>query len=253
MFTRSREYVLCYTARMSFVDRVVLVTGAGRGFGRTLAERFARAGASVVANDVNPDACAATARAITDSGGRARAIAADVANKMAVQTMHYEILETWERVDVLINNARVEPAGAALTLDEWAWDRTINVNLKGAFLCTQTVGRSMKAQGGGIIVNILGRAGDPPAYAASQMGLVGLTRTCAREFAAYHVRVNAVCLGTAEPANQTETQMKKEIGDLAPVPPGLSGDAAERVMFLCSEQAAHLTGQVFGVDEGAVE
>jgi NAD(P)-dependent dehydrogenase (short-subunit alcohol dehydrogenase family) len=118
-----------------------------------------------------------------------------VANKMAVQTMHYEILDKWGRVDVLINNAAVEPLGTVLTMDEWAWDRTFNVNLKGAFLCTQTVARGMKEQGGGVILNIGGaNTGHDPhaAFAASKAGLMGFTQECAKELADYGIRVALV-------------------------------------------------------------
>lgn len=250
-------------ARMSFKDKVVLVTGAGRGIGKAIAKRFAESGAKVVVNDVNPDTGDATAKEINEAGGQAHYINADVANKMAVQTMHYEILDTWGRVDVLINNAGVEPTGSILTMDEWAWDRAINVNLKGAFLCTQTVGRSMKEQGGGAIINIASIAGraaglrDRSAYVASKTGLVGFTRECAREFAAYNIRVNAVCPGviitemTAH-LRDNEVQMKKWLED---IPAGRLGDPADvtgLVLFLCSDDARYITGQAFNVDGGKV-
>src|SRR5574341_2405480 len=254
---------LCYTGRMSFTDKVVLVTGAGRGIGKAIAHRFAASGAKVVVNDINPDTSAATANAITASGGQALSIIADVANKMAVQTMHYEILERWERVDILINNAGIEPTGSILTLDEWAWDRGINVNLKGAFLCTQTVGRSMKEQGGGAIVNIASIAGraaglrDRSAYVASKTGLIGFTKECAREFAAYNIRVNAVCPGviitemTAH-LRQNEAQMKKWIDDIPQGRLGEPDDVTGLVLFLCSDDARYITGQAFNVDGGKV-
>ncbi len=244
-------------------DKVALITGAGRGIGKAMALRFAAAGARVVVNDINPDTADATAKAINDDGGQAISIIADVANKMAVQTMHYEILEKWGRVDVLINNAGVEPTGSILTLDEWAWDRTLNVNLKGAFLCSQTVGRDMKEQGGGVIVNISSIAGraaglrDRAAYTASKTGLVGFTRECAREFAAYNIRVNAVCPGviitemTAH-LRQNEAQMKKWLEDIPQGRLGDPGDVTGLVLFLCSDDAKYITGQAFNVDGGKV-
>ncbi|MEK7785574.1 MAG: SDR family NAD(P)-dependent oxidoreductase [Chloroflexota bacterium] len=244
-------------------NKVALITGAGRGIGKAIALRFAAAGARVVVNDVNPDTADATAKAINESGGQAIAIVADVANKMAVQTMHYEILEKWGRVDALINNAGVEPTGSILTLDEWAWDRTINVNLKGAFLCSQTVGRDMKEQGGGVIVNISSIAGraaglrDRAAYVASKTGLVGFTRECAREFAAYNIRVNAVCPGviitemTAH-LRQKEAQMKKWLEDIPQGRLGEPDDVTGLVLFLCSDEARYITGQAFNVDGGKV-
>jgi NAD(P)-dependent dehydrogenase (short-subunit alcohol dehydrogenase family) len=226
---------------MSFADRVVLITGAGRGIGRTLAERFARQAAKVVVNDVNPDTSAATVEGIAQAGGQAWAISADVANKMAVQTMHYQILERWQRVDILINNAGVDPGGSLLSLDEWAWDRTLNVNLKGAFLCTQTVGRSMKEQGGGAIVNIARGSGlhpPGPAYAAGLGGLLALTRECARELAACSIRVNAIVRGRGLLEKQADER-----------PPPVQGqDAAGLILYLCSQEAHHLTGHAFDVE-----
>ncbi len=248
---------------MSFSDKVVLVTGAGRGIGKAIAQRFARGGAKVIVNDINPDTSAAAVQSIVDSGGQAVAIIADVASKMAVQTMHYEILENWKRVDILINNAGVEPTGSILTLDEWAWDRAINVNLKGAFLCTQTVGRSMKEQGGGAIVNLASIAGraaglrDRSAYVASKTGLVGFTRECAREFAAYNIRVNAVCPGviitemTAH-LRDNEAQLKKWLEDIPQSRLGEPEDVTGLVAFLCSDDARYITGQAFNVDGGKV-
>lgn len=176
-------------------SKIILITGAGRGLGQALALKFAALGAKVVVNDINPDAAAATVKEITETGGRALHLSADVANKMAVQTMHYEILEKWGRVDVLINNAVIEPLGPMLTTDEWAWDRAMNVNLKGAFLCTQTVARGMKEQGGGVIINIArSETGQAPhaAFVASQEGLAGFTRECAKELAGQGIRVEMI-------------------------------------------------------------
>ncbi len=228
---------------MPFRDKVVLITGGGRGSGRAIAQCFAASGAKVVINDINPDTAAATAQEIKDAGGQAICLIADVANKMAVQTMHYEILETWGRVDILINHAAIEPAGAILTLDEWAWDRTLNVNLKGAFLCSQTVGRSMKEQGGGVIVNLGGAANGKAglaAYRVSKTGLLGFTNECACEFAPYHIRVNAVCPSPF--AAETSPALFSDL------PPGYRGDPADvagLALFLCSAEACSITGRVF--------
>src|SRR5512139_3065273 len=206
-------------------DKVVLVTGAGRGIGKAIAIAFARAGACVAVNDINPDSCAKAADEIIALGGPAAACQADVANKLAVQAMLIDIEDRWERIDILINNAGVEPHQPIVQLDEWDWNRTLDVNLKGAFLCSQSAGRMMQKQGGGVIVNIASIAGraaglrDRSAYVASKAGLIGFTKECAREFAAYNVRVNAVCPGviitemTAH-LRGNEAQMKTWLADI---------------------------------------
>ncbi len=248
---------------MEFKDKVVLVTGSGRGIGKAIAQAFAQAGARVAVNDINPDSCEVTAQEINSIGGEAAAWHCDVANKMGVQTMLIDIEDRWQQIDILINNAGVEPHKSIVTLDEWDWDRTIDVNLKGAFLCAQSVGRMMRDRGGGAIVNIASIAGraaglrDRSAYVASKTGLIGFTKECAREFAPYHIRVNAVCPGViitemTSHLRENEEQMKKWRED---IPLGRLGDPADvtgLVLFLCSDAARYITGQAIHVDGGKV-
>lgn len=248
---------------MTFKDKVVLVTGAGRGIGKAIALAFAAEGARVAVNDINPDSCAATASEIVTLGGEAMACHADVANKLAVQSMLIDIEDRWGRVDALINNAGVEPHKPILQLDEWDWNRTIDVNLKGAFICSQSVGRMMQKQGGGVIVNIASIAGrafglrDRSAYVASKTGLIGFTKECAREFAVYNIRVNAVCPGvivtemTAH-LRDNEMQMKKWLEDIPLGRLGEPDDVTGLVLFLCSDAARYITGQAINVDGGKV-
>jgi NAD(P)-dependent dehydrogenase (short-subunit alcohol dehydrogenase family) len=248
---------------LNFTGKVVLVTGAGRGIGKAIALAFAGAGACVAVNDINPDSCAKTADEIAASGGQAAAFHADVANKLAVQSMLIDLEDHWGRVDILINNAGVEPHKPIVQLDEWDWNRTLDVNLKGAFLCSQSAGRMMRQQGGGAIVNVASIAGraaglrDRSAYVASKTGLIGFTKECAREFAAYNIRVNAVCPGvivtemTAH-LRENEVQMKKWLED---IPLGRLGDPEDvtgLVLFLCSDAARYITGQAINVDGGKV-
>ncbi len=248
---------------LQFADKVVLVTGAGRGIGQAIAVAFAQAGARVAVNDLNPESCETTAEKIKASGGQALACQADVANKLAVQAMLIDIEDGWGRVDVLINNAGVEPHRPILQLDEWDWNRTIDVNLKGAFICSQSAGRMMQQQGGGVIVNIASIAGraaglrDRSAYVASKTGLIGFTKECAREFAAYNIRVNAVCPGviitemTAH-LRQNEAQMKRWLEDIPLGRLGDPDDVTGLVLFLCSDAACYITGQAINVDGGKV-
>lgn len=249
--------------RFDFEDQVVLVTGAGRGIGRAIALAFARAGARVAVNDINPDTCEAVAQEIRSSGGQAAAFHADVANKLAVQSMLIDLEDRWGRVDILINNAGVEPHKPIVQLDEWDWNRTIDVNLKGAFLCSQSAGRMMIKQGGGVIVNIASIAGraaglrDRSAYVASKTGLIGFTKECAREFAAHHIRVNAVCPGvivtemTAHLRNNA-AQLQKWLEDIPLGRLGEPDDVTGLVLFLCSDAARYITGQAINVDGGKI-
>lgn len=248
---------------MSFQDQVVLVTGAGRGIGKAIALAFARDGAKVAVNDINPGSCEVVAEEIRSGGGEAAAFHADVSNKLAVQAMLIDLEDRWGRVDVLINNAGVEPHKPIVQLDEWDWDRTIDVNLKGAFICSQSVGRMMIKQGGGVIVNIASIAGraaglrDRSAYVASKTGLIGFTKECAREFAAHQIRVNAVCPGvivtemTAH-LRDNETQLKKWLEDIPLGRLGEPDDVTGLVLFLCSDAARYITGQAINIDGGKV-
>jgi len=246
-----------------FEGKVVLVTGAGRGIGRAIAEAFAAQGARVAANDVTPVNLDETVRRITSAGGLCKDFVFDVAGKMPVQAMIEEIRGVWERIDILVNNAGVEPHASILELDEWDWRRTLDVNLTGPFFTIQSVGRVMREQGGGVIVNIASIAGrayglkDRAAYVASKTGLIGLTREAARELAAYNIRVNAVCPGVIETEmtatlRQNESMMRKWLEDIPQGRLGLVGDVAEIVLFLCSAASAYVTGQAINVDGGKV-
>jgi D-threitol dehydrogenase (NAD+) len=193
---------------------LALVTGAGRGTGRAVALALAAAGARVAAIDVNPDSAERTAAEI---GQSATAHTADVSNKMAVQTLLYALLEADERLMLLVNAAHVAPASSALKMDEWEWNRTVDVNLKGAFLMSQTVARAMKETGGGVIVNLIRR--DDSAHAAvraARAGLEGLTQTLQTEWAPMGVRVEALAAG-ADPA-QTAAEVVRRCASLWTTP-----------------------------------
>ena len=246
-----------------FKDKVVLVTGAGRGIGRAIAEAFASHGASVAANDLTPVNLDETLRRIAAAGGRSKDYVFDIAMKMPVQALVEAVLQDWGRIDILVNNAGVEPHAALLDMDEWDWRRTIDVNLSGSFFTLQTVGRVMREQGGGVVVNIASIAGrahglkDRAAYVASKMGLIGLTREAARELAAYRIRVNAVCPGVIETEmtaalRQDEAMLHKWLADIPQGRLGLPEDVVNLVLFLCSDGAAYLTGQAINVDGGKV-
>lgn len=195
-------------------DKVALVTGAGQPVGRAIALALAEAGATLIINDLNPDRAERTAQTILDNSGRALAIPADVANKF--QCVH--LIETaraaYGRLDILINATAVRPTAPLLKLDEWDWNRTLEVNLKGVFFMSQLCGRVFSNQNelagtiqGGLIINLAesGTALDRPshqaAYYTSQAALVGLTRECGRELAEHGVAVHLFLTDGLEPAD----------------------------------------------------
>ena len=216
-----------------FEGKVVLVTGAGRGAGKAIAEAFAARGAKVALNDISPVNVDEVVAQITASGGRAKAYVEDVAKKVSVQAMINYVTDDWGRVDILVNCANVEPRTILLDLDEWDWHRTLDVNLTGTFLLIQSVGRVMREQGGGVIVNVIPVAGraempDRAAYVASKFGLAGLTRQAAFELSSYNIHVHAVCTGLPELATTEESH----------------DDVAAAVLALC---AVSSTGQIINI------
>jgi 3-oxoacyl-[acyl-carrier protein] reductase len=248
---------------MNLTSRVALVTGAGRGIGRAIALALAQDGVLVCVNDINPDTAGSTTQEILAQGGQAFEYTADVSKKLQVGPMVEAIRDRWGRLDILVNNAGVEPKASVLSLDEWDWERTLSVNLKGTFLCTQLAGRVMRDQGGGAIVNMASIAGfksplaNASAYCASKAGVVGFTRECAREFAAYNIRVNAVCPGViitpmTEKSRHDADIMRKWIEDIPQQRLGEAGEVAAAVLFLCSEAASYITGHALVVDGGKV-
>ncbi len=187
--------------------KVAIVTGAGRGTGAAIAQALAEAGACVAVNDLNPDRAERIAAAIRQDGGQAIAVAADISNKFQCVHLVETTRRQWGRLDILVNNAAVQPSSTILKMDEWAWQRCLDVNLKGTFFMSQLVGRVMADENqerGGVIVNIASTAGceiplpTAAAFAASKAGVVGFTRECAREFAGYGIRVSTVLPDTNE-------------------------------------------------------
>ena len=222
---------------MKFENKVVLITGAGRGSGRQLAEAFAEQGAGVALNDISPQNIETAAAEINARGGKTKTYVDDIAKKVAVQALVNQVEDDFGRIDVLINHAMVEPHTPLLDMDEWDWHRTFDVNLTGPFLAMQSVGRVMREKEGGVMINLASIQGgtdqlNRSAYIASLFGLVGLTRQAARELFAYGIRVHAVGRGLSRFQNTGTT-----------VPSDLIG----AVLFLCSPRAAHLTGHIVNV------
>lgn len=187
----------------TFKDKVVLITGAGRGAGRVLAEAFAAQGALVAANDLSPINVEEVVNGIIARGGKARAYIEDIAKKVGAQAVVNHVEDDFGRIDILVNHAAVKPHVPLLDMDEWDWHRTLDVNLTGAFLMTQSVGRVMKAsslkgeKGGGVILNLVAGAGERSekeagAYLSSKAGLAELSHQADLELSPHGVRVHAV-------------------------------------------------------------
>ena len=186
-------------------NKVILITGAGKGSGRLLAEAFAERGAIVAANDISPVNVDVVVDNINKKGGQAKAFIEDVTKKMGVQHLINQVEEEFGRIDILINHASVQPHTPLLDMDEWDWHRVLDVNLTGTFLMTQSVGRVMRGQSSGVIINLIAvkqaevkNEASPrgeAAFVATMQGLQGFTRQAAQELSPYGIRVYAVETG----------------------------------------------------------
>jgi len=182
---------------MNLRDKVILITGAGKGNGRKLAEAFAKRGAIIAANDISPMNVEDVVKEINNNGGKAKSYIEDVAKKVGAQALIKNVEDDFGRIDILINHASVEPHVSLLKMDEWDWHRVLDVNMTGSFLMMQSVGRMMKEQGSGLIINlivepILGQEKEAGAFFASQAGLRELSNQMNLELNPYYVRVFAV-------------------------------------------------------------
>ena len=238
---------------MSFQDRVVVVTGASRGIGRAIAEAFAKEGAKV--------ACVATtlpnAQATADAVG-GKAYACDVSDVEQVEATFAKIAEEMGTVHVLVNNAGITRDTLLVRMKDDDWDRVIDVNLKGAFLCTRAVSKTMMKARAGRIVNVSSIIGDTgnagqANYAASKAGLFGLTKSVAKELGARGVTCNAVAPGfiETEMTHGLPEEFKAHVEKTAPAGRlGKAEDVAAAIVFLASDAAAYITGQTLTVDGG---
>jgi NAD(P)-dependent dehydrogenase (short-subunit alcohol dehydrogenase family) len=250
---------------MRLEDRVALITGAGQGIGRATALRFAAEGARVAVNDVDQEAGQETVAAIQQAGGEAFFVPASVTDRAQVQAMVDQIVERWGRLDILINNAginrdalttRVKEDEVRFMTDE-QWDAVLDVNLKGTWLCSQIAAVPMIRQKYGRIVNTssigaLGNIGQAN-YAASKAGVIGLTRTLALEWARYNIAVNCVAPGATRTRMTAGIPEKLMEGLIAKIPFRRLAEPEEIAaahLFLASDEAAYITGQVLFVDGG---
>jgi 3-oxoacyl-[acyl-carrier protein] reductase len=246
---------------MRFENQVAIVTGAGRGIGHAIAVRLASEGARVACVSRSAENAKRTTDELNASrADSARAYSVDVANHLDVQTIGAEILEDFGRVDILVNNAGVTRDGLAMRMSPEDWDAVLNTNLKGAFNFCQVVMRGMIKQRSGRIINIssvsglTGNAGQAN-YAASKAGLIGFTKSLARELASREITVNAVAPGfiITDMTGVLPEEVKKTIMGKIPLAKlGQPEDIAAAVAFLASAEASYITGQVLTVDGGMV-
>lgn len=242
---------------MDLSNRVAIVTGSGRGIGREIALKLAEVGATIVVNDID-EAVKGIAEEIRARGGQSLAVLADVSSSADVNRMVEETIAAYGKADILINNAGITRDQLLIRMSDEDWDKVLNVNLKSAFLCTRAVLRHMIKQRWGRIISltsIVGIVGNPGQanYASAKAGIIGLTRTIAKEVASRGITANAIAPGfiDTELTQRLGEEWKQELKKRIPL--GYFGsprDVAEAVAFLASEEARYITGQVIGVDGG---
>jgi 3-oxoacyl-[acyl-carrier protein] reductase len=240
-------------------QRVVLVTGASRGIGRAIAERFAREGDLVLINYMQSQhAAEEVLSGIQHNGGQAELTRFDVANGTEVTAAFQQMVEKHGRIDVVVNNAGLAIDNLLLRLKEEEWERVMDVNLKGVFLCTKAAARPMLRQRSGRIINltsVVAQTGNPgqAAYTAAKAGVIGFTKTMAKELASRSVTVNAVAPGLIETDMTGSLPDEVKSGYLSLIPAGRWGtvaEVAEVVTFLASPLAGYITGQVININGG---
>jgi NAD(P)-dependent dehydrogenase (short-subunit alcohol dehydrogenase family) len=244
-------------------NKVVVITGARRGMGKADALLFAQKGAKVVVSDISQEDCQKVVDQIEKKGGQAIAVKCDVSKKEEVDNLFRKTIEKFGRVDVLVNNAGICEFKPFIDLTEEEWDRTLNINLKGYFLCAQAAAKEMAKQKSGVIVNIasvaMGQVGvgflNIVHYCASKGGIAAMTEAMALELAPYNIRVNAIAPGMIEtpmldPIKQDPKAME---GILARVPLNRMGkpeEIADLVVFLASDKSSYITGSIVVIDGG---
>ena len=244
-------------------NKVAIVTGARRGMGRTHVLALAKAGAKVVVSDIDQNDCEKVAQEVKESGGEAIAIKCDVTKEDEVEAMVQETVSKWGSVDILVNNAGIAQMKPFLELTEEDWDRTLDINLKGYFLCAKACAKIMVKQKSGVIVNIASVAmgqqgiGFPTLthYSASKGGIVAMTEALALELAPYNIRVNAIAPGLIETAMIDPIKQDKDLWKamLSRVPMRRAGKPEEisnLVLFLASDASSYITGSVIVADGG---
>ena len=243
---------------MELNQKVALVTGGGQGIGRVIADNLAKMGAHTVLGDVNLENAEKAAKNIRDNGGKATAVLLNVMDPINVRQVFDLIGKEFKPLDILVNNAGITKDGLFIRMKEDDWDRVLAVNLKGSFLCGQQAAKQMMKQRSGSIVNIasiVGVMGNPGQanYSASKAGLIGLTKTMARELAPRNIKVNSIAPGfiDTDMTRVLDDKIRDKLIEQIPLARlGLPVDIAHSVAFLVSGQSNYITGQVINVNGG---
>lgn len=245
---------------MRLIDKVAIITGGGSGIGKETAIRFAEEGAKVVIWDVNLTEAEKTVEEIKNIGGTGKAYKVDVTNREQIEETVDNILEEFHKIDILINNAGITMDATLMKMTEEQWDRVIDINLKGTFNCGQIIGKYMAQRKSGVILNaasVVGLYGNfgQTNYAASKWGVIGMTKTWAKELGRKNIRVNAVAPGfistpMVEKMPENILNMMKEKALLGRL--GTPEEVANAYLFLASDEASFITGTVLSVDGGVV-
>lgn len=244
----------------TFSERVAVVTGAGRGIGKAIAEGLAAGGANVVCVSRSENRCGEVAEGIRSRGGKAQAVAVDVSDPEAVAKASADLVDQYGTIDILVNNAGITKDGMMLRMSTEDWNSVLQTNLSSCFYWTKGLGRPMARKRWGRIVNItsviglMGNAGQVN-YSAAKAGIIGLTKSVAKEFASRSVTCNAVAPGfiQTDMTADLDEEISGKILEQIPLKKfGKPEDISHMVEFLCSEKANFITGQVFTVDGGMV-
>lgn len=252
-----------FLEKSGVTGQVAIITGARRGMGRTHALALAKAGAKVVVSDISLEDCLRVVDEIEKDKGTAIAVKCDVSKKEDVDEMVRETIKKFGRVDILVNNAGIAQFVPFLEMKEEDWDRTLDINLKGYFLCAQAAAKEMAKQKSGVIINIgsiaMGQVGvgfpNIVHYCASKGGIVGMTEAMALELAPFNIRVNAVAPGAIDTpmASAVTEDSKTREGTLARIPLhriGKPEEVSNLVLFLASDKSSYITGSTVVIDGG---
>ena len=244
-------------------NKVAIVTGARRGMGRTHALKMAQEGVKVVVSDISEEDCQKVVEEIKKAGGKAMAVKCDVSKKKEVEGLVKKTVDKFGKVDILVNNAGICQFKPFLDLTEEEWDRTLNINLKGYFLCAQAAAKEMVKQKSGVIINIasvaMGQVGvgipNIVHYCASKGGVVGMTEALAVELAPYNIRVNAISPGMIETPMidpiKKDPKVAEAMLDRVPMKRvGKSEEVSNLVLFLASDKSSYMTGSTVVIDGG---